>query len=131
MSVNIPNDMSAADVFAALYEDARVSRKVNDMGKYQQCAGLALGSRWNAVQVFQNFCHNGYCDYVRGKYMKVSFHKFPELNVKEYDEHYGRGSAQEAVDSFQKTRVNLTREEYDLKSDPCTYFTPYWEKKTP
>ena len=128
MKVRIPENMNSVDVFIALYESAEVF----GVGAYNPVAGQDIFNHINAIQIFKNYCFNGNCRYVRGKYMKVSFRKFPELNVERYDNHYGPRSAQKAIDTYHKTmKKKHPKEEYDLNCSPCTYFSSYYEQVIP
>lgn len=128
MTARIPEGMSSVDAFDALYKNAEVL----GMGRLNPAAGKAASTPWNAIQIFKTYCHNGYCDYVRGKCMKVDFRKFPELDVSSYDKQYGQGSAQKAIDTYQRTiDESNSKEKYDLNCSPCTYFNSYWKQKTP
>lgn len=128
MTIRIPEGMSSIGAFTALYNNAEVV----GMGKHNSAAGKAPSTPLNAVQVFFTYCPGGYCDYVRGKRMKIDFRKFPELDVSIYDKQYGQGSAQKAIDVYEKTMDESNpKEEYDLNSSPCTYFTSFWKEKTP
>jgi hypothetical protein len=128
MTVRVPEGMSSVDAFNALYIRANALGK----GWLNPCSGQNPSSPWNAIQIFKSYCHNGYCDYVRGKLMKVNYRTFPELNVKNYDKEYGQGAAQKAIDAYQKTMSQSDpKEKYDLDCEPCAYFTSYWKQKTP
>lgn len=128
MATRIPEGMSSLDVFNALYRNG----KVLGMGVHNPAAGVIPFSQWNAVQVFKTYCPTGYCDYVRGKYMKVDFSEFPKLDGNSYDKYYGAGAAQKAIDSYAKTMAKQeSTETFDLNSKPCTYFTLFWKQRTP
>ncbi len=128
MTANVPEGMSSADAFTALY----IKAEVHGIGNFHPYAGKAPGSRWNAVQLFKTYCRNNFCNYVRGKPMKVNFSQFPALDVSGYDKQYGQGAAQKAMDTYKKTWNTLdTEEKYDLKGKPCQYFTSYWRQRTP
>lgn len=128
MTVRVPDDMSSVDAFDALYKNATVF----GMGQYAPSSGDSPTSPWNTIQVFKSYCHRGQCDYVRGKYMKVDFLNFPELDVNNYDQHYGEGSAQKAIDTYRKTmNESDSKEKYDLHCEPCRYFTSDWKHRTP
>lgn len=126
MTAHVPEGMSSVDAFNALYENAIII----GMGKYATCSGQTPGTPWNTIQIFKRYCYNDFCDYVRGKYMKVDFQEFPELDVTGYDRKYGPGSAQKAIDTYQQT-MDKSDLKYDLNCEPCTYFTSYWKKRTP
>lgn len=128
MTARVPDGMSSVNAFDALYKNANVI----GMGMYAPSSGESPDTPWNAVQIFKTYCHNGYCDYVRGKYMKVDFCKFPELDVNRYDKQYGQGSAQKAIDTYQKIMNKLDpKDAYDLNCKPYEYFTSYWKERTP
>lgn len=126
MTARVPEGMSSVDAFNALYKNANVI----GMGNYAPSSGEPPKTPWNTVQIFKKYCPTGSCHYVRGKSMKVDFHNFPELNVENYDKQYGPGSAQKAIDTYQKTIKN-SDPKYDLNCGPCTYFTSYWKERTP
>ena len=128
MTTRVPDGMSSVDAFNALYKNASVL----GMGKLNLSAGEVPGSPWNAIQVFKTYCHRDYCDYVRGKFMKVDFHKFPEIHASNYDKYSGKGAAKEAIQSYQKTMdKRAPTGNYNLHCKPCTYFTSVWKQKTP
>ena len=130
MPIQIPEGMSSVDVFTALYRNAEVL----GMGVLNPAAGVNPISPWNAIQIFKYYCRNDFCDYVRGKYMKVYFNNFPDLDVSRYDNYYGQGAAQKAIDAYQKTFAkpkSNSDEKYDLNCSPCAYFSSYWKEKTP
>ncbi len=138
MPIYVPSNMSSVDAFSALYQFAKEFR----MGQHSLSAGEPPGSPWNAIQIFKTYCPSAYCEYVRGKYMKVDFRKFPEIDTDNYDRHYGEGAAKKAIQSYQKTAgltmglldaydLTAPEENYDLNCKPCTYFTSFWKGKTP
>lgn len=128
MTTRVPEGMSSVDAFNALYKNATIL----GMGTLNPSAGEIPGSPWNAIQVFKTYCPSGFCDYVRGKYMKVDFRKFPEIDIAIYDKRYGEGAAKKAIQSYQQTMVNpAQKENYDLNCKPCTYFSAFWKQKTP
>ena len=128
MTTRAPDGMSSVDAFNALYTNASVF----GMGRLNPSAGETPGSPWNAIQIFKKYCPSDYCQYVRGKYMKVGFRKFPEMDTGSYDNHYGEGAAKKAIESYQKTMdQSAPKETYDLGCKPCTYFTSFWKQKTP
>lgn len=127
MSVNIPKDRSKLDAFNALYTNA----KVTGLGKLNSAAGQSPSSPWNAIQIFQTYCHNGYCDYVRGKLVKANFKRIADKDsVVGYERKYGEGSAQKAIDTYRKQKL-YPEGNFDLNSKPCKYFTSFWKAKTP
>ena len=92
----VPEGVSVANVFAALYERAEVL----GMGIYARNSGRRLASAENAMQVFTAFCHRGSCDYVRGKCMKVSLADFPEIDLTGFNKQYGNNAGQEAIEHY-------------------------------
>lgn len=128
MSVKVPEGMSSVDVFHALYTNAQVI----GYGKLHPAAGKIPTSPWNVVQLYQSSCRKGSCDYVRGKAMKVNFTRLGENGAEGYDQKYGKGSAQKAIDAYYKTRKLLDpQKEYSLFDEPCKFFTSYWKERTP
>jgi len=126
MTAKIPHGMSSADAFIALYNNAEVVGR----GYYAPNSGRLITSRWNAIQVFKNYCYNNYCDYVRGKLIRIRFDNPRVLDVKNYDQHYGEGSAQKALNAYKETMSN-SNPGYNLDCNPCTYFTEQWKLRTP
>jgi hypothetical protein len=119
MSARVPEGMSSVNAFAALYE--------NVAG-----VGQTPGSPWNAIQIFHRYCDKGYCQQVRGVHVGVDFMKAPMLDVKAYDEVYGEGAAQKAIDVYQQKKNKLdSLDQYHLLVNPCKYFTAYWKFRTP
>ncbi len=97
MSLQIPEGMTLIQAFEALYTNARVI----GMGKFVPLSGDTLPDKLAEVmKIFQAHCPKHYCDYVRGKCMKVHFGDFPLVNGQLYDREYGAGAAQRAIDSF-------------------------------
>jgi hypothetical protein len=123
-TAHIPERMSRVDAFVALYEHAA--------GALYKPEARSPGSAWNAVQMFHQYCDKrGYCDRVRGVHMKMDFSK-NSLDVKAYDDKYGMGEAQKAMDVYQKNRTPLDpRMDYNLMGNPCHYYTSYWKQRTP
>lgn len=118
MSINAPQGMSSVNAFDALYTNA----KVVGLGAFSPVAGDEPTSSIKAIQIFKVYCPTGYCDYVRGKLMKVDFSKFPKLDVSGYDRQYGEGAAKKALeDTYPLDSSN----QYDvLSGSPCKYFSP-------
>lgn len=128
MTIRAPDEISSVDAFTALYTNARIL----GMGRLTLSAGEAPASPWNAIQIFKTYCPSGYCDYVRGKCMKVNFRKFPDIDATGYDKQYGKGAAEKALKSYRKTKDKSDpKENYDLNGNRCTYFTSFWKQKTP
>lgn len=126
MSVKIPEGMSSVDTFNALYTNAQVIGK----GSLHPAAGREPTSAWNAIQLFQAACPTGYCDYVRGKGMKVDFkHLDEERGVVGYDRYYGKGAAQKAINAYRMKKQLDPQGEFNLHGEACTYFTSFWRSK--
>ena len=114
MSIRVPDNMSSREAFDALYRSASVSGR----GKLAPSSGLPSCCPWNTIQLFVTYYPDGDCDYVRGKLMKVDFRTFPDLDVREYDKHYGEGMARKALKAYkaaQGTRGKISPyESFDL-----------------
>ncbi len=133
-NLRVPDDMSSVDTFIALYEYARDNDRIDH--KYSLHPGEKRDTHltpWNAIQIFKSYCPSGVCSDVRGTSMGVDFRlSYPKLDASDYEHIYGQGTAQKAIDSYHKTMgKSETKEKYDLYGEPCTYFTRYWEYKTP
>ncbi len=115
----VPEDVSVANVFTALYKNARVL----GMGIYAPNSGREPSSAINAMQVFSAYCGNGDCDYVRGKCMKVGLSKFPKIDLHSYNREYGEGAGQRAIEEYTKDPDRIdSKDEYKKLSDSCAFF---------
>jgi hypothetical protein len=113
-----PETMHPLKAFIALYYNAEVI----DMGAYAPNSGKPFDTLTEAEQVFLAACPNKYCDYVRGKCMKVDFSKYPELQTKQYNSQYGTGVAEKVLINHAS---DPDIEAYKpLAHDPCSMFTP-------
>ncbi len=115
----VPEDVSVANVFAALYKNARVL----GMGIHAPNSGREPSSGINAMQMFSAYCTNGYCDYVRGKCMKVDLSQLPKIDLRSYNREYGEGAGQKAIEKYTKSpdRVD-SKDEHKELLDSCAFF---------
>ncbi len=115
----VPEGVSLANVFAALYGNA----KVLGMGKHAPNSGKGFSSAVNAMQVFSAYCPRGYCNYVRGKVMKVDFSKYPQLDLRSYNRDNGKNAGQKAIELYaQKADKIDSDNEHTKVPSGCEYF---------
>lgn len=95
-TIRAPEGMSKLNAFVALYHRGEVV----GMGQLALESGRKLQSEEEAVNVFTIYHTNGLLDYVRGKSLHISLRKFPEINVKSFNDRYGRNAAQDALQAY-------------------------------
>lgn len=125
MTTRVPDGVSSAEAFHVLYNAARITNRHLDI----RYAGMPAPehSLEHAVQRYHAHCRNHSCREVNGKLMGIIFRNFPRLDVSGYDQQWGKGEAMKALQTARKGRL----EHSDLFGDPCTYFTPEWQARTP
>lgn len=115
----VPEGTSVANVFTALYRNADVL----GMGIYAPNSGKEPSSAINAMQVLSVYCTKGYCDYVRGKCIKVDLSAFPKIDLRSYNRQYGEGAGEKAIKEYTEGQNQIDpHNEYKTLPDPCIFF---------
>lgn len=91
--------LNPAEVLAELYNNA----KPIGMGIYQYDA-----TAMTAEDAEKYLLGSKYFEYLKGRYMKLNFNKYPIINVSSYDAHYGTGYAQQCLDRVKNATLTTT-----------------------
>ena len=106
-SARVPTGMSYVNAWHALYSQA------NEKGAFFNANPASAASQEDMVStsekvanLFRSYPTNKaplyYMEYEGGKKMKVHFCDFPQLDIYYYDQTYGTGAAQRALNEYDK-----------------------------
>jgi hypothetical protein len=116
-----PDNMGLLGTFATLYNKAEVI----GMGTMAPNSGKPFENSTETKQVFLAACPNKYCDYVRGKLMKIDFSKYPEIETTQYNRQYGAHAAENILNqSHENTAPCASIISRPITDNPCSMFTP-------
>ena len=105
--LKVPDGMSYVNAFQALFEYAESYnvRPIDWQGPSKEPLPISSLPSPKAVQVFFESLPRGrprYCvDYVKGIKIDVSFGSFPQLDVTQYNQRYGKEAAEKALAVYQ------------------------------
>ena len=93
-TATVPPGMSCVNAFMALWQKS----------KPIELAGfISIEPISSAEKVANLFRKNTYFDWIGGLPIKTNFSNFPELDVSIYDDYFGMGAAQKALEEYNNT----------------------------
>lgn len=95
----VPEGMSCVNAFHALWENSKpaIFLMYNPALQASQATTVATAEKVAAL-----FRDHTYFDYEGGRMLKMDFASFPRLDATKYDADFGAGSAQKAIEAYNK-----------------------------
>lgn len=97
--ITVPKGMSCVNAFHALWENSKPATFFETHPDLLAQQEAAVGTAEKVTNLFQA---SAKFDYVGGRLIKIDFSKFPKLEVSRYNQYFGRGSAQKAMETYLK-----------------------------